>query len=65
MRGREGGIGVHQLRFRDRCLDKCEQTTFTIRPDRTAEIPQFPFGGYQNATLIQPEMGVLGAARRG
>ncbi|MGF6970823.1 hypothetical protein OKW43_007918 [Paraburkholderia sp. WC7.3g] len=59
MLGREDRIGVHQLRFRDRCLDKCEQTTFNVRPDGTAEVSQLPFGGYQNATLKQPAMGVL------
>ena len=59
MLGGEDRIGMNQLCFRDCCLDKGEQITLNIRPDRTAEVSQFPFGGYQDATLIQPAMGVL------
>jgi hypothetical protein len=59
MLGGEDRIGMNQLCFRHYCLDKSEQTTLNIRPDRTAEVPQFPFGGYQDATLIQPAMDVL------
>lgn len=55
----EDSIGVHQLRFRDRCLDKCSQTMFNVRPDRTAGISQLPLCGCQNAALIQPAMGVV------
>jgi len=30
-----------------------------VNPDRTADIPQFPLGRYQNAMLLQPAMGML------
>ncbi len=58
-RGGQDGVGAHQLCFQNGCFDHREQAPLDVRPDRPAEIPERPLGGYQESALVQPVVRVL------